>query len=229
MGTKHVIDGDDLPWDSVGEGEHFALKRRRLGKAAGGRALGCSLCEIEPGKTAWPFHYHLANEEAVYVLAGQATLRLGDERVTLTEGDYVALPPDEDLAHQITNTGDKPFRYLAISTMLDPDVVYYPDSKKIGTSFGFFKTEDEVGYWEGEPVGDPEKKIDEELEELREKIQADPSPPRKKTFRERVEEKVEELKRTVGERLGADDDAEEEALERQIDDEIEQLKKKLKL
>ncbi len=215
MATKHVIDSDDLPWETVAQGERFKLRRRKLGDAAGGRDLGCSLCEVEPGKTAWPFHVHAVNEEAIFVLAGRAMLRLGDKRVPLTAGDYVALPADPELAHQVTNTGDKPFRYLAISTMRDPDVVHYPDSDKVGVltgacddvRFGFFKTDATVDYWDGEPVGEPVRK----------------------TFRERVEAKVEELKRTVEERFAADDGKDDETLERQIDDEIEQLKKKLKL
>jgi uncharacterized cupin superfamily protein len=237
----HVILSDDLPWIEWREGEHFAVRTRRLGAAAGGRALACSLCEIDPGKTAWPFHRHLVNEEAIYVLAGRATLRLGARQLPLREGDYVALPPGEDLAHQITNTGDAPFRYLCMSTMHEPDVVYYPDSRKVGVigegdgvPFGFFPESAAVDYWHGEPVGEQEApladQIDEQLDQLREKLAGRPSSSREKSFRERVQAKVEELGRTVRDRLaGTDTSADEAAIEREIDEEIERLKKKLNI
>ncbi len=66
----------------------LAFRRRRLGVDIGGRALGCSHFEVAPGKTAFPFHFHSAVEEAIYVLEGTATLRMGKERVELRAGDY---------------------------------------------------------------------------------------------------------------------------------------------
>jgi hypothetical protein len=129
-----------------------------------------------------------------------------------------------------------------MSTMLEPDVVYYPDSRKVGVigpdegtaPFGFFPEDAAVGYWHGEPVGAGEaavaEQIDEQLEQLREQLATAPTPPRKRSFRERVEAKVDELKRTVGERLtGTTTNADEAAIAREIDDEIERLKKKLNL
>jgi uncharacterized cupin superfamily protein len=57
----------------------------------GAEKLGCSLFEVAPGKRAWPFHYHFANEEALYILEGSATLRLGAEEFQLSQGYFVAL------------------------------------------------------------------------------------------------------------------------------------------
>jgi uncharacterized cupin superfamily protein len=48
--------------------------------------------EVSPGRTAWPYHYHTANEEAIYILHGAGTLRVGNVRSTVTAGDYIALP-----------------------------------------------------------------------------------------------------------------------------------------
>jgi uncharacterized cupin superfamily protein len=56
---------------------------------------------VPPGGRAWPYHYHLGNEEAIYVLIGSGTLRLGEREVTLSRGDYVGLPVEEAGAHQI--------------------------------------------------------------------------------------------------------------------------------
>lgn len=162
MSGSRVIHSDDLPWETGGRGELFVHRRRRLGAAAGGEQLGCSMMELDPGKTAWPFHFHQANEEAIYVLAGEATLRLGPAHTRVRAGDYVALPTGSDHAHQLTNTGSEVLRYLVISTMTTPDVCVYPDANKVGVVGALtgadgqprrvvtFPRGAEVGYWEGE-------------------------------------------------------------------------------
>ena len=160
---RSVVNEADLSWTEQDHGEAFAVRRKQLGAAAGGSKLGCSLLEIPPGKKGWPLHYHLANEEALYVLAGSGTLRLGHGEVRVGPGDYVALPVGPDHAHQLINDGAETLRYLAFSTMIEPDVMGYPDSGKIGvlagaapggprerrTLAGYWRDE-RVDYWDGE-------------------------------------------------------------------------------
>lgn len=160
----NVANGGDLEWSEQSHGERYGYQRKQLGAAASGRKLGCSLYEIPPGRRAWPRHYHLANEEAVYVLEGSGTLWIGDEEVTLSAGDYATLPAGEARAHQISNTSDAPLRYLCFSTMNEPDVMVYPDSNKVGIFGGaapggpkdkrtfskFLRGDAEIGYYEGE-------------------------------------------------------------------------------
>jgi uncharacterized cupin superfamily protein len=63
----------------------------------------------------------------------------------------------------VINDGDETLRYLAISTMNDPDVTVYPDSEKLGvfvgappgsrddrSLYGYYRIDDEVRYWEDE-------------------------------------------------------------------------------
>ena len=64
----------------------FRTTRKQLGSSAGGEKLGCSLYEVPPWRTAFPRHYHLANEEAIYMLEGSGTLRIGREEVELSQG-----------------------------------------------------------------------------------------------------------------------------------------------
>lgn len=198
MSDDGVIHGEDLPWSEHETGELFAHRRRQLSRAAGGRRLGCSMFELDPNKTAFPFHYHLGNEEAVYVLQGEATLRLGTRRIRVRAGDYIALPAGEAHAHQLTNTGDQVCRYLALSTMREPDAIVYPDSDKVGVIAGsapggpsearvlaaFFPREAAVAYEHGEggagaPQGaveervDLEERVDAEFEQLKRKLGRD--------------------------------------------------------
>lgn len=135
---SNVVGEGDLRWSEQQHGERFGHRRKRLAGAAGGRKVGCSLYEVEPGRAALPRHYHLANEEAIYVLEGSGTLRLGreGEEVEVSRGDYVALPTGADGAHQLVNTGDSVLRYLCLSTVVEPDVLVYPDSGKVGVYAG---------------------------------------------------------------------------------------------
>lgn len=142
--------------EQVREEGPFAFRRRMLGAAAGAQKLGCSLMELPPGKVSWPSHYHLANEEAVYVLEGEAVLRLGSDEHVLRPGHYVALPKGPP-ARRLENRSDAPCRYLAVSTMIEPEVGIYPDSGKIGVfarkTEGFAELHEraaQVDYWKGE-------------------------------------------------------------------------------
>jgi uncharacterized cupin superfamily protein len=135
---SNVVGEGDIGWSEQRHGNRFGHRRKRLAAAAGGQKVGCSLYEVEPGCAAFPRHYHLANEEAIYVLEGSGTLRLGreDQEVAVSRGDYVALPTGAEGAHQLANTGNSVLRYLCLSSVLEPDVLVYPDSGKVGVYAG---------------------------------------------------------------------------------------------
>jgi uncharacterized cupin superfamily protein len=134
----------------------FGYRRKRLGDAAGAQRIGCSWTEIQPGKKAFPLHFHNANEEAVYILEGEGVLRSGEEEIPLRAGDYVSFPVGPP-GHQIINRSAGILRYLALSTMIEPEVSVYPDSNKIGTygksvpgGRAIYRTASGVDYYEGE-------------------------------------------------------------------------------
>jgi uncharacterized cupin superfamily protein len=159
---KSIVASSQVPVEEEKRGEKFCARRRRLGTAAGGEKLGCSLFDLPPGKAAFPSHRHLANEEAVYVLEGEGVLRLDDSEHALGAGDYISFRADTE-AHQIVNRSRAPLRFLAISTMINPEVVIYPDSQKVGVRsrppdsapgrrpvIATYRLSSEVDYWEGE-------------------------------------------------------------------------------
>lgn len=157
-----MVNEADLEWTEH-EGAETAYRRKKLAAATDGEAIGASLYELDPGERPWPLHFHTGNEEAVYVLAGEGTLRRGEvgDDVALSPGEYVACPAAPSGAHQIVNTGDEPLRYLMLSTMKDPDVMVYPEHDGVGvfagappggegerTVSGFWDREDAVEYWD---------------------------------------------------------------------------------
>lgn len=128
----HVINLNEAP-EVIGPARGaFQSKIRFLGRQAGSQKLGCSFYEVQPGCAAFPFHWHSANEEAIIILSGEGTLRLGEESIPVHAGDYLALPAGTKTPHQLRNTGSDPLRYYCISTMSSPEVAGYPDSDKVG-------------------------------------------------------------------------------------------------
>ena len=156
------INEADLEWTQLENGE-TRFRRKQLGEATDSGMLGCSLYELPSGHKSWPYHYHTANEEAIYVLEGNGRLRFDGEMYEVEAGDYAAFPANESGSHRVINSSDGVLRYLAISTMNEPDLTVYPDSEKMGVYVGsppggrderslegYYNIDDAVDYWEGE-------------------------------------------------------------------------------
>jgi uncharacterized cupin superfamily protein len=155
----NVVNASDVKPYEEQKGKHH-IKGHTLGMAAGSKLLGATLTEIPPGCLSFPFHYHCATEEAVYIISGSGIARIGDQRVPVRAGDFIAYPIGPEHAHQMINDGTEPLIYLCMSNKVTADVVGYPDSKKIGTRAGSFdkpwirtlaKEAPPLDYWEGEP------------------------------------------------------------------------------
>lgn len=152
---------DTFPFE---QGENFSVNLAPLRERVGGEKLGCMLHIVPPGKSAFPFHVHHTNEEMFFIVEGEGTYRYGEERHAIKSGDLLGAPVGgPENAHQITNTGGKPLTYLAFSTMLEPEVVEYPDSNKFAmysqsqdgspmtARLRFVgRPEDSLDYWDGE-------------------------------------------------------------------------------
>jgi len=134
-----------------------------MSKASASGLASEVLHELPAGRRAWPYHYHTANEEALFVLAGSGRLRGDGEMYQLTRGDYVTFPADESGAHRVFNDSEGTLRYLVVSTMNEPDITVYPDSEKFGVYVGsppggretrslegYYEQDAAVDYWTGE-------------------------------------------------------------------------------
>lgn len=114
-----------------------------------------SFYEIPPGKSNYPYHYHTANEEIFYIISGTGLLRTPEGERNVSAGDVIVFPTGEKSAHKLTNVSESDMLvYLDVDTNRTPEIVYYPDSKKVGVLLNadmknFYKDED-VGYYTGE-------------------------------------------------------------------------------
>ena len=161
---SRILNIDSVSFLSRSQGDRFGCEIAPVGGELGSRKLGFNVTVIPPGKRAFPYHAHRANEEMFFILDGEGSVRIDGETHKIRKGDFISLPPGRDSAHQIVNDSVAPLRYLAVSTMELPEVVEYPDSGKISISAGthggrpataetirhFTRVSDGVDYWDGE-------------------------------------------------------------------------------
>ena len=145
-------------FDEPREYEGFSCLRARLGRQLGSQKIGLSLFELPPGQAAYPYHWHVAEEELIIVVAGRPHLRTPDGWRELESGDAVAFCVGEDGAHQLVNRTEEPVRFLAFSNQ-QPDIIVRPDSNTLGVAERrpeggglayHFRIADSIGYIEGE-------------------------------------------------------------------------------
>ena len=114
-----------------------------------------SIYEIHPLKAAYPYHYHIKNEETFYIISGEGILKTPDGERKVTAGDLLFFPADRNGAHKLVNTSAaETLVYIDFDVVHDLDVAVYPESDKIGI-WGkdvnkVFRLGDEVDYYDGE-------------------------------------------------------------------------------
>jgi uncharacterized cupin superfamily protein len=136
--SRPVINVDELEFTrELRHGDRFEARIAPVGPLLGARKLGYNVTAVAPGKRAFPFHNHHANEELFFILEGEGVLRFGTAEHPVRKGDIIGCPPGgPEAAHQLVNTGTTELRYLAVSTTIDTDVFQYPDSGKFGVVGG---------------------------------------------------------------------------------------------
>ena len=159
-----ILNVENLSFQTWSHGKNFECQMGEVGGELDSKKLGFNVTVIPPGKRAFPYHAHRANEEMFFILDGEGSIRIAGTIHKLRKGDFISLPPGPESAHQIVNDSSAPLRYLAVSTMDLPEVVEYPDSGKLGVMAGsqggpqasndsirhFTRVKDGVDYWEGE-------------------------------------------------------------------------------
>ena len=125
--------------------------------------VGVAIEELEPGRQSAPAHYHMLEEEHVYVLEGALTARIGAGEHEMKAGDYVCFPAGQKAGHCLINDGGATCRYVIVGERNPNEVVVYTDSRKVLVrSLGrraIFDLGATRGYWDGEATGLPAGEI----------------------------------------------------------------------
>jgi uncharacterized cupin superfamily protein len=153
------IASDGVPWTQWSEVPRFGLRWRHLTRAAVGEDyhVGVAIEELAPGMRSAPAHWHVHEEEHVYVLDGALTAGIGARRFPMRAGDYVCFPAGQPAEHCLSNEGTAPCRYVIVGEHDPNEVVVYPDSRKVLVRAlgrrAIFDLDARRGYWDGEDTG----------------------------------------------------------------------------
>ncbi|MET0497736.1 MAG: cupin domain-containing protein [Steroidobacteraceae bacterium] len=160
-----VIVSLDVAWQEWFEGANFGVRYRHLTIAAIGEdyRVGVAIEELEPGRQSSPAHYHIFEEEHVYVLEGVLTVRIGADSHEMKAGDYVCFPAGQRAGHCLINNSGSTCRYVIVGERNPNEVAIYTDSQKVlvrslgrRAIFDLAATRD---YWDGENTGLPNKQV----------------------------------------------------------------------
>lgn len=127
-----VVNVDELPEQPPGDG-YFGAVHQLLTpsmRPRGGK-LGIRRMRLSQGRTTCPFHHHLREDEAFFVLSGRGVLRYGETIRLIRAGDCVSCPAGTGIAHQIANPFEEDLVYLAAGVFDPHEVCVYPDTGKL--------------------------------------------------------------------------------------------------
>lgn len=133
----------------------FAYERRDFVPRGAAEGTLVSIYTLPPLKSAYPYHYHLKDEETFFILRGEGILKTPQGERRVTAGDLLFFPAGSAGAHKLTNaSGTEPLAYIDFDTIHDLDVALYPDSGKVGI-WGkdinrVYRLDDDRDYYEGE-------------------------------------------------------------------------------
>ena len=105
--------------------ENAIRMTRTLGVAAGLGRIGVHLVRLEPGRASTQHHWHDADEEFVYMLAGRAMAHIGDQRFEVGPGDFMGFAAPS-AAHSLENPFAVDALYLVGGERNAVDLVHYP-------------------------------------------------------------------------------------------------------
>jgi len=101
--------------------------RKRLGDAGGLTQYGVNLLTLLPGVWSSQRHWHLNEDEFVYVLSGEVVLGTDAGEEILRAGDCAAFPKGDGNGHHLMNKSNAAAVLLEVGTRSEADCVRYPD------------------------------------------------------------------------------------------------------
>lgn len=115
------------PHDRVLDGR----ARRVLGDARGLTKFGVNLTELAPGAVSALRHWHTAEDEFIYIVAGAPTLVTDDGEQLLGPGMCACFPAGDGNGHRLENRSASPVRYLEVGNRSAGEDVHYPDADMV--------------------------------------------------------------------------------------------------
>lgn len=102
-------------------------EKHALGDAFGLTDYGVNQVTLPPGTASSQRHWHSAEDEFVYILAGNPTLVTDRGRTPLRPGMCAGFPADSGDGHHLLNETDQVVSYLEVGSRRPDDDVEYSD------------------------------------------------------------------------------------------------------
>jgi uncharacterized cupin superfamily protein len=99
----------------------------RLGDAGGLTQFGANLVMLEPGALSSLRHWHLNEDEFVWVVEGECTLVQDAGEVVMRPGDCAAFPAGSTDGHHFINRTDRPAKFLVVGSKAKREEATYSD------------------------------------------------------------------------------------------------------
>ena len=132
--TNHLVRASDILNMSEKTIQHQfndnAIRHTRtLTDDTGMARIGIHQIRLEPGCDSTTHHFHDADEEFIYVLAGHGTAKIGEQTYIIGPGDFMGFGAPSP-AHSVTNTGNTDLLYLMGGERNSVDTVHYPEIQR---------------------------------------------------------------------------------------------------
>ncbi|MGW8394182.1 cupin domain-containing protein [Pseudoduganella sp. HUAS MS19] len=86
---------------------------------------------LMPGTRSSIKHWHLSEDELMYVLDGEVTVVEGSVESTLGPGDAATFPLGSPVGHYLLNRSQSPVRCMIVGTRAPTDRITYPDHDRV--------------------------------------------------------------------------------------------------
>ena len=144
----------DVPGKHSAEHEGYEMVRRQFVPKGEAKNTQVSIYEIPPGKSGYPYHYHMKNEETFYIISGEGLLRTPEGEKKVGAGEIIFFPSGPEGAHKLTNIGTDTLVYIDFDVYHELEACIYPDSGKMGI-WGMdinrvYRYDENVDYFDGE-------------------------------------------------------------------------------
>jgi uncharacterized cupin superfamily protein len=115
-----------------------ARARKRLGAEAGLTQFGVNLLRLPPGAWSSQRHWHVGEDEFVYVLSGEVVLVTDAGEEVLCAGDCAGFKAGEANGHCLQNRSAIGVEVLEVGTRAaGGDTAYYPDIDMVAQGGGY--------------------------------------------------------------------------------------------
>ena len=93
--------------------------------------FGAFIEVLQPGCRSSIKHWHSAEDEMVYVLAGEITVVEGTSESRMRAGDAATFRAGVPVGHYLENRSSSPTRCLVVGTRAPVDRITYPDHDRV--------------------------------------------------------------------------------------------------